>query len=180
MSYSDKIRSMVGAKPLTVADTLQRSKRGRRSRVKGKEFERAVAEQLCMVLFCSRFEGTLVIRRSSQAERAYEADLIIEAQHAPSWLLDMWVECENAKVPQTASKMEQSIRDAANATLRTGRQRTPVVIWREAGTRTFWFTTHHSWLDELLGNTISADHPGHGLMVTAELHSVLRKLRARL
>lgn len=181
MSYADKISKMVGAPTKPKRTREQNSRTGRRNREKGKEFERHVAANMDMILCDPRFNGTLVIRRSSQAERAYEADLIIEAQNAPDWLLNIWVECENSKAPDPKAKMEQAIRDAATATLRTGRQRTPVVCWREAGTRCLWLSTYVSWLDELLGGTIPpALHPGHGLLVTSRLDDVLRRLRARL
>ena len=117
-TFSDKIRAAAGAKPLASVDKLAQSRRGRRNREKGKIFERQVAAQMIPVLNCPAFGDTLVIRRSSQAERAYEADVMIEAQNAPSWLTDMWIECENAKEPDTKAKLEQAIHDAGKAMLR--------------------------------------------------------------
>lgn len=182
-SFADKIRRQVGAKPAPIRTFAQNSKTGKRNREKGKEFERVVADAMKIVFnhHPTYFKAyPLEVRRSSQAERAYEADVIIESPAAPQWLLDMWIECENAKDPKTEDKMAQAIHDAAQATLRTSRQRTPVVVWRPFNTRTIWLSTYASWLDELLGAADSARHPGHGLLVTAKLEDVLLRMRARL
>lgn len=165
-----------------------RSALGRRSRNKGKKFELVVRDHIGMHLDDPRFHvggvSTLVIRRSSQAERAWDADLIIEATNAPQWMLDLWVECEHANDPDPVAKMVQAIRDASAATLRTRRQRTPVVVWRRTGERRLWCSTFLSWFDELLlGERLAipaVEHPGHGMLATVELAALLRKLRARL
>lgn len=167
---------------------VDRSALGRRSRNKGKKFELVVRDHFSMHLDDPRFHvdgiSTLVIRRSSQAERAWDADLIIEASNAPEWLLGLWIECEHANAPDPAVKMVQAIRDAAIATKRSGRQRTPVVVWRRTGERTLWISTYASWLNELLDDQLSAgalsETRGHGLLVTAKLEAVLTRLRSRL
>lgn len=161
-----------------------RSALGRRSRNKGKSFELVARDHLLQHLAHPCFNGTLVIRRSSQAERAWDADLIIEATNAPDWLLGLWVECEHANDPDPWAKMAQATRDAAAATLRSGRQRTPVVIWRETGHRRLWFSTNLTWLNEVMGDAqegyTAAEMRGHGILVTADLAEVLSRLRTRL
>lgn len=164
---------------------VDRSALGRRSRNKGKKFELVVRDNLLMFLddpvFHANGASTLVIRRSSQAERAWDADLIIEAVNAPQWLLGLWVECEHSNTPDPVAKMAQAIRDASAATLRSGRQRTPVVVWRRTGERRLWISTHAYWLAELLGMEPALNAgPLHGLLVTADLCEVLPRLRARL
>ena len=154
-----------------------RSALGRRSRRKGKKFELVVRDHMLLHLEDPVFQGTLVIRRSSQAERAWDADLIIESPHAPEWLLGLWVECEHANAPDPWAKLTQAKRDAGAATLRSGRQRTPVVVWRETGSRTLWLSTDLPWMNELLGLDSAV---GRGILVTARLDEVLPRLKGRL
>lgn len=156
-----------------------RSAIGRRSRRKGKKFELVVRDHMLLHLVTPAFNGNLVIRRSSQAERAWDADLIIEGSNLPEWLLGLWVECEHANDPDPWAKLAQAIRDAGAATLRSGRQRTPVVVWRRTGERALWLSTYVPWLNELLGHPTPTD--GHWqILVTVRLDEVLTRLRGRL
>jgi len=155
---------------------------GRRSRNKGQAFELVVRDQFrtAMPTLCD----VLTVRRSSQSERAYEADLIIEGPGVPSWLCDLWVECQHANEPDPDSKYAQAIRDSNLAARRTGRARTPVVIWRKSKSRSMWFTTEVRHLLELLGVQPANRGPslgvGFDLLVTVPLSKLLTDLAARL
>jgi hypothetical protein len=111
---------------------------GLRSRVKGKSFEREVGHH-----FQTAFKPlpALTIRRSSQAERAYESDLIIEGPDVPHYLAALWVECEHSNKPNPNKKFDQAVRDAEIYMKRMQRTRVPIVCWRATGERTVWLTT---------------------------------------
>lgn len=153
-----------------------RSAVGRRSRRKGQEFELAVRDRLTEA-FVSQTntdpENGLCVRRSSQAERAYEPDLIIEGPGVPLWLCNLWVECEHANAPDPGKKMEQAKRDAALAIQRTRRDRVPVVVWRETGRRVIWLSTTLPILNELIGGVWPVANRASDLLVTVELGSAL-------
>lgn len=167
---------------------VDRAALGRRSRSKGQKFELVVRDHMLMHLDDPRFHvdgvSTFVVRRSSQSERAWDADLIVEGVNVPDWLTGLWIECEHANEPDPRPKMVQAIRDAGIATVRSGKQRTPLVVWRRSGERTIWCSTYACWLMELLGDEPSPHMGGlplgHGLLVTARFEEVLSKLRSRL
>lgn len=127
-------------------------------------------------------KDVLTVRRSSQSERAYEADLIVEGPGVPSWLCDLWIECQHANDPDPDSKYAQAIRDSNLALRRTGRPRTPCVIWRKTRSRSLWFTTQLAYLTELLG-LMSRELPqgrAGDLLVTVPLSELLSALGSRL
>jgi hypothetical protein len=157
--------------------TVDRSAIGRRSRGKGQAFELTVRDRLTEA-FVSQSrtdpDNGLTIRRSSQAERAYESDLIIEGPGVPQWLCDLWVECEHANVPDPWKKLEQAKRDAGLAITRTRRDRMPIVVWRETGKRIIWLSTTLPILCELVGGHRAGDGVhGTDLLVTVELGATL-------
>ena len=167
-----------------MTEEVSRSALGRRSRRKGPAFELVVRDHILEALVSRNTTDGLTIRRSSQAERAWDADLIIEGPPpVPQWLLDIWVECEHANDPNPAAKMVQAKRDAGAATLRLKRQRTPVVVWRRTGERTIWLSTELQFMLELLhaGNDLPPV-PGHGtgLLVTCRLGEFLDAIARRL
>ena len=146
---------------------------GIKSRRKGVAFELVIRDHIGRA-----FKGTLpglVVRRSSQAERAYEADVIIEGPDVPQWLRDLWVECQHADATDPATKYAQGLRDAILATKRTGRTRVPVVAWRKTGARSVWLTTSSVTMIELLAPGTSVLYPARAevVLVTALLDEVL-------
>ena len=146
---------------------------GLRSRRKGCEAELVVRDR-----FLAAFPmlQQLTVRRSSQAERAFESDLIIEGPNVPDWLTRLWVECEHANVPDPAKKYAQAQRDADINRIRMGRDRTPIVCWRKTASRTIWLSTGLLHLTSLLG---FAQAPSN-VLVTIELDEVLMLLAHRV
>lgn len=90
-------------------------------RIKGRAFE----QKLCRILR-AKFPG-VEVRRSSQAERAYEAD-VFSRGHA---VLDRcWFECTDGRAPNVRKKLEQAERDVARGIPHHGdHDRLPVVVW---------------------------------------------------
>lgn len=158
--------------------TIDRSALGRRSRLKGKKFELTVRDHMLAGLP----DKSLSIHRTSQADRAWHADLMIESSTAPQWLLDLWVECEHAKEPTPAKKFEQASEDAFKASARCGRTRVPVVIWRRSGERRLWASTSLAWLMNLNGAPLDplGFCPGAEKLVTMALGDLLDVLGKRL
>lgn len=103
---------------------------GMLSKRKGKSFEQRIARQLR-----ERWPDALV-RRSSQAERAYNADVFCEG--GPSMLSALWLELHDARKPIVKSKLEQAERDVI--TLGLEAKRSPIVIWHKLGERTIQAT----------------------------------------
>lgn len=123
----------------------------RRSPRKGKKFELVVRDHLRLVAREEPWISGLTVRRSSQAERAWNADLIIEGVDAvPGWLLGLWLECEHANDPDPRAKFAQATRDVARYCTRTGRPRWPVIVWRRTGGRVLNATTSVDTLLQLL------------------------------
>lgn len=161
---------------------IDRSALGRRSRNKGKKFELVARDHMLEAWISRPTTASLVIRRSSQAERAYEADLIIEGPpQVPRFLVDLWVECQHANMPDPASKLAQAKRDAGLASVRTHRVRTPVVVWRRTGERSLWLSTEYHYLCELLGHGQAESYASSAeLLVTCPLGIFLDLVGRRL
>jgi len=80
------------------------------------------------------------VRRSLQAHRPYEPDVVIEGDDVPGLARALWTEafCSNgANEATVAEKLLQAERDAAKAQKVKPTQfyRLPVVVWRRSGTR---------------------------------------------
>ncbi len=166
---------------MAVATPPDRSAIGRRSRRKGKAHELVVRDAFMGSALKREYPG-LFVRRSSQAERAFEADVIIEGEGLPQWLRDLWLECQHAKDPDPKAKLEQAERDARLALQRTGRDRRPFVVWRKQGARVLWLTCRLHQLVELFGATLPGAAFRAGLtapafqLVTIELGAALEAL----
>lgn len=105
----------------------------RMQRTKGKVFERRIARVLA-----KRFEG-VVAKRSSQAERADNADLITYG--GPPALARLWLELNDAIAPQPLAKLAQAERDTQVAKKKLGGiERMPVVVWHRIREREVWAT----------------------------------------
>lgn len=155
-----------------------RGQMGLKARRKGVKFELVVRDHLLEGLAMPS-DSQLTIRRSSQAERAWDADLIIECPGAPDWLTNLWVECEHANTPNPHAKMSQALRDAGAATMRTSRQRTPIVVWRKTGERTLCMSTHAGLFYELTTGTYPTGVATQ-ILITCRLDDLLLGLRGRL
>lgn len=150
---------------------------GLRSRVKGKSFEREVRDHIWGAF---RHLDCLTIRRSSQAERAYESDLIIEGPNVPYHLASLWVECEHANRPNPVRKWAQAIRDCEAYVTRMQRPRVPIICWRATGERTVWLTTTLYNLNLLLlGIGAGSESDAAPLLVTTPLTEALAILARR-
>lgn len=110
-------------------------------REKGKRYERQIAALLRTVW------PDVDVRRSSQAERAYQSDVYISG--GPSVLGRLWLECQDARNPTPLAKLEQAERDIAAHARRD--QRVPIVIWHRFGERQSYVTIRLWALDELRG-----------------------------
>lgn len=109
-------------------------------RTKGKVFERRIA-----AILRERWPG-VEIRRSSQAERAYEPDVFARG-HAV--LERLWLELQDARVPTPLKKLEQAERDiAVLSPAHTPKDhRIPVVVWHRIREREVNVTTRLWVLD---------------------------------
>jgi len=148
---------------------------GLRSRRKGCAFELVVRDR---ILSAFKAVPALTVRRSSQAERAYESDLIIEGPHVPKHLGELWVECEHANKPNPSKKFEQGCRDALRYEERMELARVPVVCWRATGDRTIWLSTSLANVNYMFGGT-SLPYFGSHLLVTTALDEALAALAKR-
>jgi hypothetical protein len=119
---------------------------GRMSREKGKRFERAIAAEL------RKRWPDAVVRRSSQAERAYQSDVFIEG--GPPLLSRLWLELQDARNPTPLAKLEQAERDISAA----GGFRLPVVVWHRIGERRTNVTMRLWVLDAIRAETIVRFH----------------------
>jgi hypothetical protein len=124
---------------------------GKHSRTKGRAFEQLVANQ-----YRERWPEATV-RRSLQAHRPYEPDVVVEhpAGGSPSRL---WTECQHADAPQPLLKLAQAERDILAAE-KAGRGEPvpgclwlPVVVWRKSGSSTVYATCRLGVLMCLTGN----------------------------
>jgi hypothetical protein len=160
-----------------VSAAAARSAKGRRSRNKGKAFELVVRDQFKIVL---PHVANLTIRRSLQAERAWDADLIVEGDgNLPAWLLSLWLECEHANDPDPKVKLIQARRDVERFIARTSRRRLPLVVWRKTHSRSVYASTDLATLLELLGQDVPREMLGSGSLVTMLLTELLATLMDR-
>ena len=120
------------------------------------------------------------IRRSSQAERAYEADLIIEGPDCPAWLSALWFECEHANQVDAMKKLEQGERDALEFYERMKRDRYVVACTRETGRRVINATLRLGTLLVVIGDRKPlAETVGWNQVVTLPLEDLLAQLVSR-
>jgi hypothetical protein len=93
------------------------------------------------------------VRRSSQAERAYSADLIVEAPAGQTGhvIERLWLEVQDARNPTPEVKLKQAERDCASR--EQTRHRWPVVIWHRTGARLMHATMRLGTLLDVLGVT---------------------------
>jgi hypothetical protein len=113
-------------------------------REKGKRFERDIAARLREVFPAAD------VRRSSQADRAANSDVVITGEPL---LERLWLELQDARDPTPLVKLQQAERDILEqARVTHGMSdctRLPVVIWHRIRERTNQVTTRLWVLDEL-------------------------------
>jgi hypothetical protein len=138
-------------------------------REKGKRFERDIAARLRAL-----WPNTL-IRRASQAERADNPDVFVEA--GPELLMRLWLELQDARTPTPIAKLEQAERDAWGwQDLRPGvSPRLPVVIWHRFAECTTWATMRLATLDAIRGEL----HAARESVVTLDVLELLQLLVER-
>jgi hypothetical protein len=138
------------------------------SREKGKRFERRIADDLRRAL------PQATIRRSLQAHRAYEPDVVIEGD-APTLAKRLWLELTDSRAPAPLDKLAQAERDAQ------GKGCLEVVVWHRLGERSVQATMR-------LGTALALflpDAPPHlgllafGAPVTLDWDHVLGALEER-
>lgn len=106
---------------------------GRQRRRKGGDFERKVARLI------RKKYPTATTRRSEQAARAYEPDVVIEGD-APFAARRLWLELEDSRKPSPRTKMQQARRDISQAYKFTAPDRAPAVVWHPYRKRTIYVT----------------------------------------
>lgn len=118
---------------------------GLMSRVKGKAYERKIA-----ALFRANWPDA-VVRRASQAERAFNSDVFVEG--GPDLLWRLWLELTDSKKPNVMLKLGQAENDAFAWNQRFPEQarRLPVVIWHVTGERNAQVTMPMWVLDAIRG-----------------------------
>lgn len=100
---------------------------GKASRDKGRRFEIAIARDLRAAF------PSATVRRSQQADRAYEPDVVIEG--VPR-LEPLWLELTHSDRPNVESKLNQAERDAyARCVNGAPVNRWPAVVWRRTSER---------------------------------------------
>lgn len=138
---------------------------GLRSRRKGHDFERYVAD-----LYRETWPSATV-RRSSQGDGAHEPDVVVEGD-APHVIRRLWSECQHAAVPTPLIKLTQAERDVAASPTKVG---IPIVVWRKTGNRTSYVTTR-LWTFFALGlATVAID--AEEMTVTIDLAEFLAAMK---
>jgi hypothetical protein len=133
----------------------------RMQREKGKRFERRIADDLRRAL------PSATIRRSLQAHRAYEPDVVIEGD-APELVKRLWLELTDGRAPQPLEKLAQAERDAQ------GKGRLEVVVWHRLGERSVWASMRFETLAMLLLSPPRAlNTTAWGVVVTLDWADVL-------
>lgn len=154
---------------------------GLMQREKGKAFERKIAAEL------RKHWPEATVRRSSQAERAYQSDVFIEG--GPALLDRLWLECEDARNPDPRKKLAQADRDVARlknhavaATPTTDDVRKasagfgaiPVVIWHRLRERAIWVTLRLGTLLAMIDHSLNSMNE---VPVTMRLEDFLKILK---
>ena len=135
------------------------------STTKGKDFERKVAAQL------RELWPDATIHRSSQADRAYAPDVVIEGD-APQLARRLWLELNDARNPQPLKKLERAERDLKLKSLDDYRweRALPVVVWHRLGSKSIQATMRMRTMAVLCGGAY--DCSGQ-LVVTCDWEALL-------
>lgn len=144
------------------------SSRHKLSREKGKVFERGIARNLREAM------PGATVRRSQQAHRAYEPDLVIEG-NAPLLAKRLWLELTDSRAPSPLDKLAQAERDTSRLSP-TGYP-LPIVVWHKTGGRSVQATMRLATLVEVMGMGLPLGPNWAGLPVTVDWQQVLARLR---
>lgn len=137
------------------------------SRTKGRAFEQRIARDLREAL------PLATVRRSQQAERAYEPDVVIEGD-APGTARWWWLELTDSRAPSPLDKLAQAERDIAEA---CDGHRLPLVVWHKTGAKSVQVTARLGTLCEVLGGEPTVTDGYLGTPVTVDWQQVLARLR---
>lgn len=146
---------------------------GKHSRTKGRSFEQLIATQYRM-----RWAAATV-RRSLQAHRPYEPDVVIEGDDVPAWVRALWTECQHADAPQPLVKLAQAERDILKAEAAgrgepvPGHLWLPIVVWRKSGAGVVNVTARLGVVLDLIGGETTR----HSLVITLPFAEFLRSIR---
>lgn len=140
---------------------------GKHSRDKGKGFEQLVANA-----YRKQWKEATV-RRSLQAHRPYEPDVVVEAHPLAS---RFWTECQHADDPNPLTKLAQAERDISKLAVPIP-VRLPLVVWRKSGSRTVYVTTRMWVLDAITGR-VNSMAAWRDLVVTLDFEKWLVALGA--
>lgn len=135
------------------------------SRTKGRAYEQRISRELRAAM------PRATVRRSQQAHRAYEPDLVIEGD-APSIARRLWLELTDARSPSPLDKLAQAERDAAHAD-----PWLPLVVWHRTGAKSVQVTARLGVLCEVLGGEPTTTDGYLGTPVTVDWQQVLARLR---
>lgn len=135
------------------------------SRTKGGAFERRIARELREAM------PLATVRRSMQAHRAYEPDVVVEGC-APSIARRLWLELTDSRAPSPLDKLAQAERDSAHC-----REWLPVVVWHKTGAKSVQVTARLGVLCEVLGGEPTVVGGYLGTPVTVDFYQVLARLR---
>ena len=128
-------------------------------REKGKRFERLVADLLRKAM------PGCTVRRSLQAHRAYEPDVVVEGS-------PLWLELTHGKAPDPEAKLRQAERDAERSGTVRWKEPIPLVVWRRHGERSIRATLRLGSLLRLHGIETTTTGP----VVTLAFEAVLEHL----
>lgn len=138
------------------------------SRTKGGVFERRIARELREAM------PRATVRRSQQAERAYEPDVVVEGC-APTIARRLWLELTDSRTPSPLDKLAQAERDTA------GHTRPPcplcLVVWHRTGAKSVQVTARLGVLCEVLGGDPTPVAGWLAVPVTVDWLQVLARLR---
>lgn len=134
-------------------------------RRKGRAYEQRIA-----ALIRGRFPG-VECHRSSQADRAYDSDLVCTGHPV---LERLWLELQDARKPTPRAKLEQAEQDVAGS---VSIPRLPVVVWHRLGEQSSWATMKLGVLSALLGMVAPVKHAAISSLVTLDLVEFLELLR---
>lgn len=137
---------------------------GKISRTRGANFERRIAARL------RKQWPDATVRRSQQAHRAYESDIVVEGD-APKMACMIWWELTDAAQPNPPVKFVQAQHDLDAL---GNKRRIPIVVWHKKRALGIHVTTSIGWFDFIRG-LYQVDGPRNDTaLVTIDLDDFLR------
>lgn len=149
---------------------------GAMQRRKGAAFERRIAAELRAAM------PGATVRRSLQAHRAYESDVVVEG-NAPLVARRIWWELCDSRAPSPLDKLGQAERDTAylpryvDDHWAPSLETLPLVVWHRTGAKSVQVTARLGVLCEVLGGEPTPVDGWLGTPVTLDWLQVLARLR---